>query len=220
MWASQAKGCVEWMDQAMFERAAAVLNPGTPTKTSADLPGVISPEGVRKDSAAYWKSKYTQAQKPYSGRQELEFPFEQVDGLLPFNKVKPSETTKKKITDVHGSLKGTEVRKLIEQKEGDERKKEIKMLFLKCQEKCLCSTKECEAIQLQQCSICKNVLKLKCGKKACKIDGEAPVMIWVAARKEKTEKRSRKRKDEESDESEKELDEVDAEEEQKTRSRN
>ena len=117
---------IEWMDQAMFEQAAAVLNPGTPTKTSADLPGVISPEGVRKDSAAYWKSKYTQAQEQYSARQQLEFPLKQVDGLLPFKKVKPSETTKKKITDVHGSLKGTEVRKLIEQKEEDERKKEKK----------------------------------------------------------------------------------------------
>ena len=141
--------------------------------------------------------------------------------------MKPSETTKKKITDVHGSLKGTEVRKPIEQKEEDERKKEekkkereekkeeMKMLFLKYQEKCLYSTKECEAIQLQQCSVCKNVLKSKCGKKAGKIDGETPVMILVAARKQKTEKRSRKRKDEESDESEEELDEdeVDAEEE-------
>ena len=151
-----------------------------------------------------------------------------MDGLLPFKRVKPSETTKKKITHVHGYLKkGTEVRKLIEQKEEDERKKEekkkereekkkeMKMLFLKCREKCLCSTKECEAIQLQQCSVCKNVLKSKCGKKACKIDGEAPVMISVAARKSKTEKRSRKRKDEESGESEEELDEdeVDANEE-------
>ena len=151
-----------------------------------------------------------------------------MDGLLPFKRVKPSETTKKKITHVHGYLKkGTEVRKLIEQKEEDERKKEekkkereekkkeMKMLFLKCREKCLCSTKECEAIQLQQCSVCKNVLKSKCGKKACKIDGEAPVMISVAARKSKTEKRSRKRKDEESGESEEELDEdeVDAKEE-------
>ena len=45
---------------------AAVLNPGTPTKTSADLPEVISPEGVRKDSAAYWKLKYTHAQEQYS----------------------------------------------------------------------------------------------------------------------------------------------------------
>ena len=86
------------------------------------------------------------------------------------------------------------------------------MLFLKCQEKCLCSTKKCEAIQLQQCSVCKNVLKSKCGKKACKIDG---VMILVAARKERTDKRSRKRKDKESEVSEEELheDEEDAEEE-------
>ena len=89
------------------------------------------------------------------------------------------------------------------------------MLFLKCQDKCLCSTKECEAIQLHQCSVCKKILKSKCEKKACKIDGEAPVMILVAARKEKTEKRGRKRKDEEPDEPEEELDkdEVDAEEE-------
>ena len=63
----------------------------------------------------------------------------------------------------------------------------MKMLFLKCQEKCLCSTKECEAIQLQQCSVCKNLLKSKCGKKVCKIDGEAPVIL-VAARKEKLRK--------------------------------
>ena len=87
---------------------------------------LISSEGVRKDSTAYRKSKYTQAQEQYSPRQQLEFPLEQVDGLLPFKKVKPSETTKKKITNVHGSLKRTEVRKLIEQKEEDERKKEEK----------------------------------------------------------------------------------------------
>ena len=66
------------------------------------------------------------------------------------------------------------------------------MLFLKCQERCLCSTKECEAIQLQQCSVCKNVLKSKCGKKACKIDGEAPVMILVAAQKEKNWEKEQK----------------------------
>ena len=97
---------VEWMDQAMFKQAAAVLSPGTPAKTSTDLPGVISPEGVRKNSAAYWKSQYTQAQEQYSTRQQLEFPLEQLNRLLPFKKVKPSATTKKKITDVHGSLKG------------------------------------------------------------------------------------------------------------------
>ena len=98
----------------------------------------------------------------------------------------------------------------------------MKVVFLKCQEKCVCSTKECGAIQLQQCSVCKNVLKSKCGKKACKTDGEAPLMILVAARKEKTEKtkRNRKRKEEESEESEEseeELDEVDVEEEEDDR---
>ena len=115
---------VEWMDQALFERAAAVLNPESPTTTPTELPGVTSPECVRKNSAGYWKSKYSQAREQYSARQQLEYPLELVDGLLPFKKVKqPLATIKKKITDVHGSLKGTEVRKLIEQKERGKKKR-------------------------------------------------------------------------------------------------
>ena len=59
--------------------SSSVLSPGTPTKKNADLPGVISPESVRKDSATYWKSKYTQTQEQYSLRKQLEFPLEQVE---------------------------------------------------------------------------------------------------------------------------------------------
>ena len=210
---------VEWMDQSMFERAAAVLHPESPMKTPTELP-VTSPEGVRKNSAEYWKSKYDQAKEFYSARQTLEYPLEQVEGLLPYKKVKPAASIKKKITDVHGSLKATEVRELIEQKEEEERQKEERRkekveqkenmvsTFLKCKEQCLCKTKACKAMQLQQCSVCRNVLKSKCTKKACKVDGEAPAMILVAARKDKSEKTRRipNRRRDDSDESEEELD--------------
>ena len=164
-----------------------------------------------------------QQKEQASASQKLQYQLENVEGLFPFKKVKPSQTVKRKITDVHGTLKGTEVRKLVEQKEEEDRqqeerkkerikkKEESKVMFIKCQEKCVCSTSVCKAVQLQQCSVCKSVLKSKCGKKACKIDGEAPVMILVAARKNRTAKRKRKSSDEESEE---ELEEDELEQEQ------
>lgn len=47
-----------------------------------------------------------------------------VPGLLPYKKVKPTETVRRRITDVHGSLKATEVRALIEKKRGGRTAKE------------------------------------------------------------------------------------------------
>ena len=49
---------VEWMDQSMFERAEAILNP--PTNITPTIQ-ISSPENVRKGSAEYWKSKFVQA---------------------------------------------------------------------------------------------------------------------------------------------------------------
>ena len=61
----------------------------------------------------------------------------------------------------------------------------------------------CRAIGLQQCSVCKNVQKSQCSKKACKVDGLTPVMVYVAARKDKVKKkRKRCEDDEENDEEE------------------
>ena len=41
---------------------------------------------------------------------------ENVPELLPYKKVKPTETARRRITDVYGSLKATEVRALVEKK--------------------------------------------------------------------------------------------------------
>ena len=114
-------------------------------------------------------------------------------------------------------MRGTDIRKLVAQKEEEDRKKdekkkereekkeETKCIFLKCKEKCVCGKKKCDAIDLQQCSVCKNVLKSKCGKKGCRNgSGELPVMIMVAARKDTSARKNRKRKQMESDQSDRE----------------
>ena len=194
---------VEWMDQEMFARAEAILNPTTPTKP--DTVEIPSPVGVRRNSAKYWKSKFTEAMGQLTARQHLEYPLENVNGLLPFKTVKPTSTQRKKITDVHGSLSATEVMKLVEAKEQEdikkgEKKKErlemkeaLKMKFFACKEKCCCGAGKCEAFDLQQCSVCKNVLKSKCGKKACRSEDGGPEMILVSARREKAKKKRTKK---------------------------
>ena len=74
----------------------------------------------------------------------------------------------------------------------------------------------CEAIGLQQCSVCKNVLKSQFSKKACKVDGQAPVMVFVAARKGKVNRKGKQcehdEEDQESEDEENLEDEVDNEE--------
>ena len=55
---------------------------------------------------------------------------------------------------------------------------------------------------LQQCSVCKNVQKSQCIKKACKVDGLTPVMVYVAARKDKVKKKRKRCEDDEEDDEE------------------
>ena len=62
------------MDKKMFERAAAILDAGTPISSSSIE--INSPEGVRKNSATYWKSKFTQVQEKLTARVQLEYPIE------------------------------------------------------------------------------------------------------------------------------------------------
>ena len=201
---------VKWMDQKKFEQAEAILHPPTPDK-ALDVPNVKTPEGVRRNSAAYWKSLYLQRTEQVESMENDSFQIENVPGLLPFKKVKPKETVKRKITDVHGSLKATEVRALVEKKEQEEqakkerkeelllKKEESKEKFIRCKQTCNCEADVCEAIGLQQCSVCKNVLKSQCSKKLCKVDGEPPLMIFVAARTANVSRKRKRCEDEEDD---------------------
>ena len=97
---------------------------------------------------------------------------------------------------MHGSLKATEVRALIEKKRGGRTAKESEERRTGVEESriqgtvhsrgaCVCKAGVCRAMGLQQCSVCKNVQKSQCSKKACKVDGLTPVMVYVAAKKDK-----------------------------------
>ena len=191
---------IKWMDQDKFEQAEAILSPPTPTKTLGPEFEVNSPEGVRRHSAAYWRSLYLQRTEQVPAKET----YENVPGLLPYKKVKPNETVRRKITDVHGSLKASEVRELVRKKEEEEQQKEerkaekgkmkeeTKDKFERCEQKCVCKGSVCEAISLRKCTVCNNIQKSQCNKKACKVDGEAPVMIYVAARKNENSRNKRK----------------------------
>ena len=189
---------VNWMDQDKFEQAEAILNPPTPSKNLG------SPKNLRKGSAAYSKAKYNQRTDQNQSLSNSEVDLEEVPGLMPYKTIKPKMTTIKRIMDVHGSMKASDVRLLIQEKNEVEKKKvekkeathlqkeETKKLFLSCVTKCSCLEKVCKALSLQQCSVCGNVQKSQCNKKVCKVDGELPSMICVAAKKGKKEKRKRK----------------------------
>ena len=71
----------------------------------------------------------------------------------------------------------------------------MKGAFQRCKLKCLCGElKVCKATQLKECSVCFDVLKMQCHKKACKNnDGELPEVICVASKKKKHLKRSEKK---------------------------
>ena len=64
---------VEWMDKAKFERAEAILNPGTPQKAQSSST-VDSPVHLLKGTLEYHKYKYEQTKERID---ELEKPLSQ-----------------------------------------------------------------------------------------------------------------------------------------------
>ena len=114
------------MDQDKFLQAEAILNPPTPKKTLRPELQLNSPKGMRQHSAEYWKSLYLQRTNQLLLQEQEEVPYEieNVPGLLPYKKVKPNESVRRKITYVHGTLKATEVRELVRKKEEEEKQKE------------------------------------------------------------------------------------------------
>ena len=176
---------VNWMDQEKFLQAEAILNPPTPKKTLRPELQLNSPKGMRRHSAEYWKSLYLQRTNQLLLQEQEEVPYEieNVPGLLPYKKVKPNESVRRKITDVHGTLKATEVRELVRKKEEEEKQKEerkatkqilkeeMKTKFEICMQKCMCKEKE----QL----ISRNVLYAKMFKNPDAQKRCAKLMVWL-----------------------------------------
>ena len=102
---------------------------------------------------------YFQRTEQVTSKADEQYQLQNVPGLLPYKKVKPTETVRRRITDVHGSLKATEVRALIEKKEEEEqqkkvrkeelelRKAESKEQFIRCREACVCKAGVCARLE-------------------------------------------------------------------------
>ena len=48
--------------------------------------------------------------------------------------------------------------------------------FYRCQNKCHCGKSKCEASGLKMCGKCSSILRSRCGKKGCIVDGMKPEM--------------------------------------------
>ena len=183
-----------------FEAVKAILHPPDSTPERANNLNstflLLSPEGVRKGSAEYCWRKLKQSLEHIVQLSEITPELENVPDLMPFKCIAPTKLKNKTLTKMHGSLKSTEVRKLMKEREKAEeeaerwrnekhlKKQETKGAFQRCKLKCLCGDKVCKATQLKECSVCSDVLKIQC-KKACKNDdGELPKMTGVASKKE------------------------------------
>ena len=210
------------MDQKKFEAAEAILHPpnSTPERSNSLNSTFLlrSPEGVWKGSAEYYRRKLEQNLEHIAQLSETTPKLENVPGLMPFKRIAPTKSKNKTLTKMRGSLKSTELRKLVEEREKAEeeaerwrkekhlKKEEMKGAFQGCKLKCLCGENVCKATQLKESSVCFDVLKMQCHKEACKNDdGELPKMIGVASKRENIWKGQKREYYQSSDESDTEI---------------
>ena len=179
----------------------------------------MSPKHVRKNTAQYWKLKYEAAESMLKETHETSLNLEEIPGFLKVNKVKPKPSSvNHRVTQVHGSMEGKNVLKLVqdikEQKEQKEKAKDErtekkqmqKEAFYRCKERCVCEG-VCEARGLKQCSSCHNILKSVCTKAGCRDEGgQRPMMILTAGSACSSRTRLEERFDESEDDEDIEMD--------------
>ena len=153
----------------------------------------------RKCTKEYYKEELKKANEEIKRLKESVPTPDEVPGFFKVEKVKPSSTKNVRITQVHGSLDGSEILKLRqeieEKKKSEEDQKKQRLLkkednfekFIRCKDSCICSQNPCLAQGLKQCPVCKNVQKSQCNKSKCKIQGIKPIMIklWFDKQKER-----------------------------------
>ena len=182
---------VEWMQQDKME-AAKALQPteeSTPAKQKKTW-DVDSPEGVRRNTKEYYQLKYESAMQKLQVLGETPISPDEVPGLLPYEKIR-APTTKKavRLTQVYGSLEGSEILQLREAAEAEKAKKEKmkddkrktkkeqKESFMRCKELCTCKAHVCKASGFKECTVCGDIMKSQCTKGRCTVDGVRPLMV-------------------------------------------
>lgn len=186
---------IDWMNQDMFRRAEALLDTGLKENRPEDKSVKLSsPVGVRKHSRVWYEHKLQESLKIIDNLTKTPVPLEEVDGLLPMKKIEPKKSTNKRITNVHGAIRNTDLLAMVHEKNEKEKliiqkreekknhRKDMQIAFDKCIYECTCTGDECNVKGWKKCTICSDVLKSQCGKKACLQDGKKTTMIKPATK--------------------------------------
>ena len=82
----------------------------------------------------------------------------------------------KKILEQVEHLEKDREEKEKKKREKEKVKKNTMARFYRCQNKCHCGKSKCEASGLKMCGKCSSILRSRCGKKGCIVDGMKPEM--------------------------------------------
>ena len=194
---------IHWMQKEKFKAAEALLSNSLDNDNGKDpspTPGTKRRRGCTKASL---EEELEKAKMRIEELEKQPITPDEIDGFFHFEKVRPVKTKNVRVTQVHGSLDGSQVLEMREKIEAEKKEKQTRKemsmieketraeLFIKCRESCVCSKDLCNASGLKQCSSCKDVIKSHCSKAKCKkTDGTKPDMLIPACDKE--QKRPRK----------------------------
>ena len=137
----------------------------------------------------YYKLKLAAAEEKIKQLSGKSLSPDEVPGFYKVDRIKPKRTTSKakRVTQVHGSLEGTEILELLKEFEAKkkmkieakEKRDQKKSSYFRCKIVCNCDVTPCEASGLKQCKYCKVVKKSRFSRKSCNIDGKKPSMMPV-----------------------------------------
>ena len=155
---------VNWMQQDKFRRAGALLEPAVSSPLSSSGSSVLlsSPVRVQKKTSAYYLYKLNKSLELIEKLQSTSVTPDELPGLLPLRKIAPKKTKAERITQVCGSMRAKKMSKVqetkVQEKEKEkrkkniQRKKDIKIAFMCCKDKCLCEGKrKCATASLKMC---------------------------------------------------------------------
>ena len=181
---------INWMNQEMFKRADYLMHgPATPAKESSAVV-ISSPIGVRKHSLEYYKQKYELTSRTLQELIDTPVSLKDVDVMLPMKKIQPKKSKAIRMTQVHGSMRASDIltkvkernaveaAKLKKKNDAVKNREKMRLAFIICKGNCQCPTApKCIIASFKQCPVCLNVIKSQCSKLSCIIDGKKPVMI-------------------------------------------
>ena len=142
-------------------------------------------------STKWYKCKLASALNVIQELKQSPMSPDEIPDLMPICKMQPKKTKGKPITQVRGTLSAVKLLEKVKElnRKEEEKKQHIEEAsatkerleaFLRCKWECLSNVRPCEAKELNQCSVCFNVLKYVCLKKESAVNGEKSAMLLLA----------------------------------------